>query len=201
MSKTIPKGVIRAWGQGSEEAFRFVIDELRERGFEEPRTWKHKFAVDFSISPCASIRVDVGLSLFSQESGIGQFASSIVVMSKTLQAKSTYRDPWTGGSAEDKDEHFLPCFVDGLGHRKWAQAPRATNPFWFMTLDSGVFPNVRHWLADFDQLHLPRIRALASDAVLVQEMKAALDYKKPEWVKSDGPHFVWMRERLAVLER
>jgi hypothetical protein len=55
-----------------------------------------------------------------------------------------------------------------------------------MTLGSTVFPNIRDWLDDFDLLHMPYIRTLTSDTVLVREMKAALEYRNRSWSDRTG---------------
>lgn len=70
-----------------------------------------------------------------------------------------------------------------------------------MTAQPTVQDGVHCWLDDFKLLQMPMISWLSSDSALSDAIQGALEYRKPGWVKSDGPGFVWMKEKLAALLR
>ncbi|WP_323144386.1 hypothetical protein [Massilia phyllosphaerae] len=205
MRKAVPKAVVKLWGESSPEAFEFLIAELEIRGFEGPLTWAEKYSIPFCIYQTAEIRVQLSLSRCGTVSGMGLFDSGLLFGSKTLYMKTLATDPWwvapPSENAGQNKPSFEPCLTDSLAHQKWAEQPGEMNPAWLMTLDKAVPHNVYEWLVDFDRHHMPMILKMVSDEALIKEMRAALDYRRPHWVRSDGPHCFQMHERLAAFER
>ncbi len=184
------------------QAIEFLRTALAERGFSGPDNLNEHCCFTFAATPCETIWIQLNFGRFSRDpnTGVGHFDSHIIVQSKTLYEKTFPADPWTKSGAI-RETGLVTCYVDSLGHRKWAEQPTANNPAWLMTTSPDVHPNLTTWLSDFDRLHLPEIADLKSDDALIRKMQTIIDYRKPQWVLSDGPRFVWIRERLAALQR
>jgi hypothetical protein len=201
--KKISKRHLGEWGLGFPQAIEFLSEELNQRGFSGPKSLGERCFFSFKTDTCDTIKVTLSFSRFSQDvfTEIGLFDNGFAVRSQTLYLQKFRNQPGVSEATVHDETGYEPCYVDRLAHRKWAHQPRSTNPFWLMTTDSLISSNLHDWLKDFDQFHMPLIRQLNSDSALILTMQAALSYRKPAWVKSDGPRFVNMRENLAILER
>lgn len=200
--RKILKRHVAEWGPGFPQAIEFLSETLAHRGFSGPENLGERCFFSFKTSTCETIQITLSFSRFSQDASteIGLFDSGFGVRSKTLYLKMPTSQGGLNASKVRNETGFEPCYVDSLAHRKWAQQPRSTNPYWLMTTNSLIPSNLHDWLRDFDQLHMPFIRQLNADDALISAMHAALSYKKPSWVKSDGPRFVNMRKNLEILE-
>ena len=198
-----PRKIIKLWGPSADTAFRAISDGLFQRGFDGPLTWEEGTSVPYVRDTAESIRVILSISKCGGALGFSLFDSVVTVWSKTIFTNTISSDPWFSLRAahDPLTEGYVPCLVTRLSHQKWAQQPGASNPSWFLTMEDIQGANVAGWFDDFDLLQLPFVIGLNTDAALDQALSAAIAYERPSWVKSDGPRFVHIQERLLALRR
>jgi hypothetical protein len=201
--KKIPQKNLKFWGADSILAIQALIDGVREREFFGPISWQSPGSISFLHDASDNIRIMLSVGRCGMEFGYGLFDSSLVVLSKTIFENTLPSDPWGRLLSDDEpwQNGFVPCLATSLAHLKWAESVGTKNPVWRMTTNPEVESNIFSWFADFDRLLWPTIARLKSDADLHRQLSAAINYRRPDWVKSTGPNFVFLRERLAALSR
>lgn len=204
-NSAIPQKIVKIWGRDFPTAFDFVHQKLNALGFVGPLTWKHGTLLPFYLDVSKSIRVILSLSKCGGIGDTGLFDGVAVVMSKTIHERTISDDPWgpLGDGDEKWHEGYVACLVYRLAHLKWAEKESTINPAWAMTLSRNGTSELdaTAWLHDFESLLLPVVLRLKTDADLTQAMLDAINYKRPDWVKSDGPGFGRLRELVGALNR
>lgn len=203
----MPKRVAQAWGERSFDAIDYIIQKVKLIDYSGPLPWEDVFSIRFYKDVTPEIRLFLTINLSPRKPlGITAFDSTIVIQSRVLFRNSIDTDPWMKSRSLEllkEEQGFLPCLTLSLAHEKWVkQEDSEFNPLWLMILDKiEGFPNVEEWENDFKSLLDARLGKIRSERNLIALMEEALSYERPSWVKSDGPKFSRLAERIIVMKR